>query len=135
MAISLLTQVLNVNNTLAQALQEVLNLVENKDEDSFIKSRTQATKEYYSITDTDDAISLMLNTLTLFAAKKCRAEYKAETCEDFLLKYETTFDQCNCNFSKSMLLPCRHIFFKRRITAGMNELCALVLILYNKRFL
>ncbi|KAK3913122.1 DNA topoisomerase 3-alpha [Frankliniella fusca] len=111
---SKIKKMINSHSTLAEAVQGLLNLVRNKEEDVFFKDVQANLKKTYLSNSQDQNIQCMLSHLTLYAAKLEIWEYEAEVSQKEMEYYKSTETVCECKHKKSFNLPCRHMFEERR---------------------
>lgn len=107
---------LNYNNELDEALENLLEVVQNKEDDVFFRNNMASVKETYYMHSSDPIIKKVLSDLTKFAAQLFIWEMKQPVSDADLQKYKTTNNTCCCQHWCYYLLPCRHIMQLKRIS-------------------
>lgn len=102
------------HNELYEALENLLELVQNKEDDVFFQSNMEAIKDTYHMHNEDPVIKIVLNTLTRFCAKLVLWELKEIPTEAEIHYFKSGTSECSCPHFCSYVLPCRHIFQLRR---------------------
>lgn len=121
-------QICQVNITcLSEALQKLLELVRNKEDDVLFIHTMEHLKETYMINNRDPEVSQILKDLTLYAAKLQIWELTTIPSAEELAYYKSTDHKCNCEHNWSYELPCRHIYEQRR-RSGSKAVCLSKLI-------
>lgn len=105
---------LDANKELYEAIEELLHLVDNKEEDVVFAVSTEFYKESYIMHCKDQVANQIVNEMTLYAAKLFIWELRQEVSEEELLHYDATNTSCDCVQWCSYHLPCRHMIQIRR---------------------
>ncbi|XP_052128681.1 uncharacterized protein LOC127750611 isoform X2 [Frankliniella occidentalis] len=113
---SKIKMILNSKSTLADAVEGLLNIFTNKEEDVYFRETTASFKVAYLTTAISDPIvNAMLNDLTRFASDLLINELQKVPSDEEIVEYEGSTSECGCPHFMSYDLPCRHIFQCRRM--------------------
>ncbi|KAK3918466.1 Protein FAR1-RELATED SEQUENCE 5, partial [Frankliniella fusca] len=117
---SKIKMLLSYNTRLPDAVEGILHLAQNKEDDVFFRDMSESLKKTYKTTSLNDPLTMeILEDLTKFASRLLLWEIETLPSEEELLHYDSSSDSCGCRFRTSYGLPCRHIFQHRRLS-GTN---------------
>ncbi|KAK3913128.1 Protein FAR1-RELATED SEQUENCE 5 [Frankliniella fusca] len=113
---SKIKMIVNSNSTLADAVEGLLNVFLNKEEDVLHREIVSAMKRSYVTTALDDPIiNQILTDLKQYPANLLIWEFKQIPEEKEINDYEGSADVCYCPHMWMFKLPCRHMFQCRRV--------------------
>jgi len=108
-------QVLRSDHELYEAVEHLMELVRNKEDDVLVRSTLESVKESYVMKCQDSTVKAIRSELTTFATRLLLWEMNESANESGTsTDFETTSSSCTCPHWSSYLLPCRHIFECRR---------------------
>lgn len=99
-----------------EALGKLLELVENKEEDSVFASTIENLKETYFVNASNNCLKAnqVLKDLTRNAAKLQIWELTIIPPKEEIAYFQSTPQRCDCKHHWSYELPCRHMYQCRR---------------------
>lgn len=103
---------LDSNKELYEAIEGLLNIVQNKEEDVAFRSTFESVKEAYVNKCSDPLAKTILNDLTRFSAKLIIYELLQPSNNSDT--FQSTTESCTCPHWFSFKLPCRHIMECKR---------------------
>ncbi len=106
---------LGPNLELFEALEKLIELVINKEDDVFFQCNMDVMKETYRMHCDDPMVTEILNDLTRFASRLLLWEMEQTVTEADLVACKTDSQSCNCPHWHCYHSPCRHIILHRRL--------------------
>ncbi|XP_052123901.1 uncharacterized protein LOC113205304 isoform X1 [Frankliniella occidentalis] len=113
---------LHHNHELYEALDNLLELVQNKEDDVIFRNTIDQVKEAYFMHSTDPIVQSLVKDLTRFAAKLILEELNRTVSAEEVKRFCATEKECLCPHWACYLLPCRHMFSVRR-QKGLQVCC------------
>ncbi|KAK3917750.1 Pseudouridine-5'-phosphate glycosidase [Frankliniella fusca] len=111
---SKIKMLLSYNTSLPEAVDSIIYLAQNKEDDVFFRDTSESLKKAYLTTSDDPLSAEILKDLTKFCARLLLWELEVDTTKEEVTSYEASTTECKCVFSCSYDLPCRHKFYCRR---------------------
>ncbi|XP_034233441.1 uncharacterized protein LOC117640701 isoform X2 [Thrips palmi] len=112
---SKIKMMLNQDNELHEAIQNLIKMVKNKEDDVFFRNTVESAKQHYCTKNSDPVVNTILNDMTKFSAKLMIWELQQTVTEAEMAKLKPSTKDCQCTHWCSFNLPCRHIFHQRRL--------------------
>lgn len=115
-------QMLSIDHDLDEALEDLLALVQNKEEDVIVRNTMELVKVSYYMHNSDPLVDKILNSLTKFSARLILFELHQTVVDEDVERMQASDCKCMCAHYMSYLLPCRHMFAVRRKSGELLSL-------------